>query len=81
MLHTSFAHQSQVGWHMILRGFITCEWEAVAKILAPEGKWIDTISTIIMVIWKIWKEVLSNVTTLLHHYLDTPNKFKATLTF
>jgi hypothetical protein len=28
-LHTSFAHQS----HMVLRGFVTSEWEAVAKVL------------------------------------------------
>ena len=56
-ISTSFVHQNKLGWDMVLQGFLTPEWEAIANVLKPTRKWKDTLSLMITVTWIKWQEM------------------------
>jgi hypothetical protein len=41
---------------MVLRGFVTAEWEMINTSLKPKDKWKETMSLIASTFLKIWKE-------------------------
>ncbi len=56
-MNNDFVLQSQIGWDMVFRGFVTAEWKIITTSLKPKGKWIETMCLIIATLWKIWKEM------------------------
>jgi hypothetical protein len=79
---TGFAFQSQIGWDMVLGGFVAAKWEEVATSLKLKGKWMEAMSLILATLSKISKR---NVGSLcLPQTVHDPNllhKFKIMPTY
>ena len=47
-------NQTKIGWDSMLKGFVTKEWQVITEKLVPKRSWRDTMSNIIVAIWKTW---------------------------
>ena len=44
--------QTQIGWDLLLKGFVTKDWQGIMEKLVPTRNWKDTMS--IVAVWKTW---------------------------
>ena len=52
--HWNLENQTRLGWDLLLKGFVTKEWQVIMEKLVPKRSWRDTMSNFILAIWKTW---------------------------